>query len=82
MADTKVSRLGILSLICGVVWVFGLGSVLAIILGHLARRRTAGNDRRGRWAATGGLVFGYLGLAVLSVLLLQGGVWIEEDVPR
>lgn len=77
-----MSRLAILSLICGGFWALGLGSVLAVLLGHLARRRIDRHGLRGRWAATTGLVLGYLGLALVALLLLQGGVWIEEDVPR
>ncbi|SEG82944.1 protein of unknown function [Thermomonospora echinospora] len=77
-----ISGLGIVALICGIVWVFGLGSVLAVLLGHLALRRIGSRDQRGRWTAVGGLVLGYLGLFLLLVLLLQGGVTIEEDVPH
>jgi Domain of unknown function (DUF4190) len=77
-----ISRLGIVSLVCGAVWVFGLGSVFAVLLGHLALRRIGERGQRGRWAAVAGLVLGYLGLLVLLTLLLQGGVTIEDDVPR
>jgi uncharacterized protein DUF4190 len=78
-AKGPVSRLAVAALICGVLWVFGLGSLLAVVLGHLARRRIVKGNLRGGGLALAGLVLGYLGLVVLAVLLLQGGVTVEDN---
>lgn len=83
MADThdgrgQLSGLAVVALGCAVIWVFGLGSLLAVVLGHLARRRIRSRGQRGGAIALVALLLGYLGLVVLAVLLLQGGLSIEE----
>ena len=62
------------SLVLGIVWVFWLGSALAVVFGHVARGRAKrwGIDR-GVGMANAGLLLGYGGLAVLAVLLATGG---------
>jgi hypothetical protein len=59
----------ITSLTLSLMWLGGLGSLLGVIFGHVseARARRAGR-RRSRLAVTG-LVVGYLGLAVMAVLV-------------
>lgn len=37
MVVTKTSKKAIASLVFNLVWLFGLGSIFAIILGHMAR---------------------------------------------
>lgn len=84
MTDGRQPRSGLAfaALISGIVWVFGLGSLLAVFLGHLALRRIRDRNQRGRWIALAGLVLGYLGLLLTAVLLLQGGVEISDNVPE
>lgn len=78
----RVSRMAVVALVCAVVWGFGVGSLVAVALGHLARRRIRRGDRRGGVLALGALVLGYLGLVVMALLLLQGGMSIEGDSPQ
>jgi hypothetical protein len=58
--------LAIGSLVTGVLWMGGLGSFLAVVLGHLALRQIGRADGRqaGRGVAIAGLTLGYLGLIV------------------
>jgi Domain of unknown function (DUF4190) len=77
-ADPPVSRrtntLAIASLVLGVVWCGGIGSVLAVILSAQARRsiRGSGGTESGEGLATAGLVLGIVGIvgAVLTTLLV------------
>jgi hypothetical protein len=64
--------LAIASMICGFAELptFGLASVPAIILGHLARERIKQTGERGDGMAVTGLVLGYLGVAFWVVLFL------------
>jgi hypothetical protein len=64
--------LAIASMICGFAEIvtFGLASVPAIILGHLARERIKQTGERGDGMAVTGLVLGYLGVAFWVVLFL------------
>jgi hypothetical protein len=65
----KTSRLAILSLFFGFVWLAGLGSLAAIICGHLAKREIRQNPTRisGKGMATIGLILGYAGVLLLTV---------------
>lgn len=80
----QTSSLAVISLICGIVsWVLlpVLGSLAAVITGHLARKeiRNAPQRLTGDGMAVAGLVLGYLSLALalaglLFVFLVLGGV--------
>jgi hypothetical protein len=59
------NRFAVASVVLGALWIFWIGSVLAVALGHRARRqigRTGGTEG-GRGMATAGIVLGYIGLA-------------------
>ncbi|MEA2458687.1 MAG: hypothetical protein QOC95_1659 [Thermoleophilaceae bacterium] len=64
--------LAVASLVAGVFWVMWLGSVLAVVFGHVALNQIEKSDGResGRGIAIAGLVLGYIGVAVLVVVLL------------
>lgn len=85
--QTKTSSNAIISLICGILaWlgVFGLGGVLAVIFGHVAKKeiRTSNAEISGDGMATAGLILGYLNLAVtvlgfiLTLLIIAGAIAI------
>jgi uncharacterized membrane protein len=61
----------IASLFLGIIWLFGLGSILAVVLGYLGMREIrASNGRQSGWAiALAGVVVGIVGLASLAVLI-------------
>jgi hypothetical protein len=58
--------LAVASLVLGIVWLSGLGSLLAVIFGHVASRQIRRTGQRGKGLATAGLILGYLGLAVIA----------------
>jgi len=68
----QVSALALVSLVTGLLWVFWLGSITAVVCGHLALYRIArsGGTEYGRTAAILGLLFGYFGVATLLAVLL------------
>lgn len=63
--------LAIASLICSLVWLGWIGSIAAVLFGHVALRqiRASGGLQGGRGAAIAGLALGYLGLATLLLVL-------------
>jgi hypothetical protein len=71
-ARPQVSALALVSLVTGLLWVFWLGSITAVITGHLALYRIArsGGAEYGRTAAILGLLFGYFGVATLLAVIL------------
>jgi hypothetical protein len=62
----------ILSLVLSLIWVGGLGSVGAVVLGHMAKRQIAASNGRqsGDSLATAGLVIGYIGIAILLIYVI------------
>jgi hypothetical protein len=64
--------LAIASFILGLVWAFWLGSLLAIIFGHIAIHQIGQRRERGRGFAIAGLVLGYLGAATFVFFLILG----------
>jgi hypothetical protein len=62
----------ICSLVLSLIWVGGLGSVGAVVLGHMAKRQIADSDgqQSGNSVATAGLVIGYIGIALLLIYVI------------
>ena len=58
-------------MVLGILWIFWIGSILAVIFGHIAMSRTK-HDRTlgGRGMAIAGVVLGYVGLALLVVSII------------
>jgi Domain of unknown function (DUF4190) len=73
-ASRRTNTLAIASLVLGVVWCGGIGSVLAVIFSVQARRSIRDSDgtESGEGLATAGLVLGIVGIvgAVLTTLLV------------
>ncbi|HJR45839.1 MAG TPA: DUF4190 domain-containing protein [Actinomycetota bacterium] len=81
-APGETNGKAIASLVLAILWMFGLGSLLAVILGHMATREIDGSGGRqgGRGIAVGGLILGWLGLAsVAAFILLLGGLFAAGD---
>ena len=62
----KTNGLAIASLILGLTWIFWIGSLLAVIFGHIALSQT--DDSGGRGMAIAGLVLGYVALGVAALV--------------
>lgn len=71
----RTSGLAIASMVLGIVWVYWLGSILAIIFGHVAISQMRRDPNlRGKGMAIAGIVLGYVGVAifVLAILVAAG----------
>jgi uncharacterized membrane protein len=64
--------LAIASLVLGIVWVFGLGSILAVIFGFVARKqiRHSGGRQSGGGMAIAGIVLGFVGVIGLILWIV------------
>jgi hypothetical protein len=73
----RTSILAINSLVMGCLWLFGLGSLVAIVLGVTAMRQIARSQGTltGRRLATAGIMVGIAGLGLALVLLLIPGLF-------
>jgi hypothetical protein len=77
--------MAVASLVLSILWIGGLGSLLAVIFGWVARRRIreSGGRETGDGLATAGLVIGIVGIAgalLLWVLIAVGVHRFNQDI--
>ena len=62
----------IASLVLGIVWLYGITSILALVFGYRARREIdeAQGWQTGKGLATAGIILGWIGVAGLAVVIL------------
>lgn len=71
-AGGSTSGLAIASMVLGILWIYWVGSLLAVIFGHLALgniKRSAGLQQ-GRGMAIAGVVLGWVGIGFLLLVIL------------
>jgi hypothetical protein len=49
-----------------------VGSIVGVVTGHIARRQIAASGEQGSGAATAGLIIGYVGVALLALVIVLG----------
>jgi len=67
---TPTNGMAVASLILGIVWIYWIGSVLALVFGYMARRQIAERGEGGAGLATAGIVLGWIGVGVLVAMVL------------
>lgn len=65
----SVNGLAVASLVLGVLWIYGLGSLLAVIFGSVAISQIRHDGHRGRGMAIAGLSLGVAGIIAVVVLI-------------
>lgn len=66
----QTSVLAVVSLIAGLLWFFWIGSVVAIVTGHQARRQVREMGYGGDTLAIIGLILGYLGAGTFVLFVI------------
>lgn len=71
----------IASLVLGILWIYWLGSVLALVFGYVARSQidASGGQQHGRGMATAGIVLGWVGIGVVAVGVVIGLIAFAVD---
>jgi uncharacterized membrane protein len=57
-------------MVLGIVWIYWIGSVLAIIFGFVAYTQIKERNQGGRGMATAGLILGFIGIGLLVLTIL------------
>jgi hypothetical protein len=70
--QSTTSGMAIASLVMGLLWMYWIGSILAICLGYAARREIRNNAGRieGQGMATAGIVLGWIGIGMLALMIV------------
>ena len=80
VAGQTTNGLAIASLVLGIVWIWGVTSILAIIFAVVAKKQISVRGQKGSGMATAGLVLGIIG-AVLLVFVIIGAASSTTSVP-
>jgi uncharacterized membrane protein len=80
-ASTTTSGMAIASMILGILWIYWIGSIVALVLGYLALReiRQSPQQIEGKGMAVAGVVLGWVGMATLILAILMGIYIWQED---
>jgi hypothetical protein len=64
--------MAIASLVLGILWIWWVGSVLALIFGYVAKNQIdeSGGAQGGRGLAIAGIVLGWVGMGALVIFLI------------
>jgi hypothetical protein len=73
-SKNTTSGFAIASMVLGIVWIYWIGSILAIIFGVVAKNqiRDGNGSVTGDGMATAGIVLGIIGLAIAAILIIVG----------
>lgn len=70
----------IASLVLGIVWVFGVGAILAVIFGFVARKQISesGGRQGGSGMALAGIILGFVGIAGVILWIVFVAVVVND----
>lgn len=62
--------MAIAALVLGILWIYWIGSILALIFGYVARSQIRARNEGGDGMAIAGIVLGWIGMATLVVVII------------
>jgi hypothetical protein len=62
--------MAIASMVLGILWIYWVGSILALIFGYIARRQIRERGEGGDGMAVAGIVLGWIGIGILALVAL------------
>jgi len=71
----STNGMAIAAMVLGIVWVYWIGSILAVIFGHVALNEIRRTKQGGEGMAIAGIVLGWIGVGILGIVLL---FWITR----
>jgi hypothetical protein len=79
-AAPSTNGLAIASMVLGILWIWWVGSILALVFGYMAKRQIAesGGSQSGGGMATAGIVLGWIGVATLIGFIVLFAVGSTE----
>jgi hypothetical protein len=74
--------MAIASLVLGILWLYWLGSILALVFGYIARQQIRERGDSGGSLATAGIVLGWIGIGTLVIVVLFFAYALSIDPPN
>ena len=81
--QSKTNGFAVAALVLGILWIYWIGSILALVFGYVAKSQIdkSGGRETGRGMAIAGIVLGWVGVGILLlilVLVLVGSIGSAE----
>jgi hypothetical protein len=71
-APQSTNGMAIASLVLGILWLYWIGSILALVFGYMARKQIRERGEGGAGMATAGIVLGWIGVGAFVLFLIVG----------
>ena len=68
----RTNGLAIASMVLGILWLYWVGSILALVFGYIARNQIRERGEAGGGMATAGIVLGWIGVGFIGLALVVG----------
>jgi hypothetical protein len=68
----RTNGLAIASMVLGILWLYWIGSILALVFGYTAKKQIRERGEAGGGMATAGIVLGWIGVGFLALALVAG----------
>jgi hypothetical protein len=68
----RTNGMAIASMVLGILWLYWIGSILALVFGYVAKRQIRERGEAGGGMATAGIVLGWVGVGILVVFIVFG----------
>jgi hypothetical protein len=68
----RTNGLAIASMVLGILWIYWIGSILALVFGYVARQQIRERNEAGGGMAIAGIVLGWVGVGILGLALVAG----------
>ncbi len=59
-------------MVLGIVWLWWIGSILALVFGYVAKSQIRQTGQSGSGMATAGIVLGWIGVGLLALIIVLG----------
>lgn len=64
--------MAVASMVLGILWIYWIGSVLALVFGYIARNQIQQRGEGGAGMAMAGIVLGWVGIGILGLIVVVG----------
>lgn len=68
----RTNGMAIASMVLGILWLYWIGSILALVFGYIAKKQIRERGESGGGMATAGIVLGWIGVGVLALVVVLG----------
>ena len=72
--SARTNGMAIASMVLGILWIYWIGSVLALVFGYVAKQQIRQRGEGGEGMATAGIVLGWIGVSFMALFIVFGVV--------